>query len=548
MRHASWMAVLLALVLGCRTSAPRPTPPTPEAPKTEAPKPEAPKPEAPKPEAPQAEAPKPKPPPPAKPAPPPWRISAVRPYAPPAPAPSDAAVLQRFGFAPERVSFLLYDPRTHEAVAQQGADTLHAPASTAKVFTALAALEVLGPSHTFPTALLRRGPVAGGVLKGDLYLRGSGDPQLSYARLAALAQALRAAGITRITGRFLYDDAFLWVPPTIDPEQAEDASYSPALSALSVDSDRFSVRWRPTGAPGEVEGYTVPSFGRSPLDVYPGPDDGVGLHRAPAPEGWLLSQDLPPSGERRVPLRAPSAWAAVALRRFAAQAGVTLPEPAQGLVPAKGALPISTQRGPPLIDEAEATLLPSNNAMAELLLMSTARQLTGKAVPLPAAGEALAAWWRARVPQGNWEGFSLQNGSGLNAKSRATPRQLVQALEYARRHTRTYGRPFFTLLPVGGWSGTLAGRLTQPETAFNVWAKTGSMDYASGMVGHLFTPSGRELLFCILVSDLAQRDAQRARPVANLKEQEGREKAADAWMSQARALQDALLQRWALAY
>lgn len=553
MRPTSLLLALLLLLpaSACRTARPAPAPPAGQ-PSAPAPAPPTPPPTTeaqpePAPTQPGPAKPEPQQPPPEPPRRAPPRLTEVRPYVPPAAAPSDAAVLQRSGLAPGRVAFLLFDPVKGEAVAEHAADTAHAPASTAKVLTALAALDVLGPAHAFTTQLLVRGAVKGGVLRGDVVLRGEGDPQLSYAQLAALAHALRRAGVTRITGRFLYDDTRLAAVPTIDPEQAEDASYSPGLSALAPESNRIALRWRPVpGAPGAVEAYAVPSLPGGPeLGLYPGADDGVSLHRVPGEgdAGWLLSANLPATGVRNLPLRAPGAWAARVLRQLAAQQGVALPEPVPGVARA-GARVLASERSRPVTQLAEGALLPSNNPMAELLLLTTARKLGGRPRGLDASAKAVEAWWRRTLPRVDWDGFALKNGSGLSVHSRVTPRQMVAALAHGRRRARVHGRPFFTLLPASGWSGTLAGRLYTPEAVLRVWAKTGSMDYATALTGHLFTRSGRELLFCILVSDLPQREAARARPVGSLAEAEARDGAADAWMARARGVQDALLTRW----
>lgn len=82
------------------------------------------------------------------------------------------------------------------------------PASNEKLWTAVAALETLGPGAVLTTAALARTvPTGAGVLRGDLYLRGSGDPTLSSARLEVLAQDLADAGLERVTGRVIGDES-----------------------------------------------------------------------------------------------------------------------------------------------------------------------------------------------------------------------------------------------------------------------------------------------------------------------------------------------------
>lgn len=82
------------------------------------------------------------------------------------------------------------------------------PASTEKVVTAISALALLGPQYTLDTKLLATGPIHGGVLQGDLYVRGCMDPLLSVADVRNMVGQLRAAGVQRITGRLVGDASF----------------------------------------------------------------------------------------------------------------------------------------------------------------------------------------------------------------------------------------------------------------------------------------------------------------------------------------------------
>ena len=82
------------------------------------------------------------------------------------------------------------------------------PASTEKVVTAIAALQLLGPSYTLNTQLLTTGAVSGGALQGDLYIKGGMDPLLTVADVNAMVQQLKALGIKRITGKLVADASF----------------------------------------------------------------------------------------------------------------------------------------------------------------------------------------------------------------------------------------------------------------------------------------------------------------------------------------------------
>ena len=82
------------------------------------------------------------------------------------------------------------------------------PASVMKLVTTLAALDRLGPAHTFQTEVLVDGPIQNGVLDGSLYIRGGGDPTLTTERASALLRALRARGLQTVRGDLILDDQY----------------------------------------------------------------------------------------------------------------------------------------------------------------------------------------------------------------------------------------------------------------------------------------------------------------------------------------------------
>ncbi|MDQ6635826.1 MAG: D-alanyl-D-alanine carboxypeptidase/D-alanyl-D-alanine-endopeptidase, partial [Gemmatimonadota bacterium] len=105
---------------------------------------------------------------------------------------------------------LVVDPERAETLYTRNADKLFMPASNQKLITGSTALTLLGPGYRWPTTLFARGAVRNGVLQGDLVVRGTGDPSVSTSAfkdalipLRALADSLRARGVTRVHGRLV---------------------------------------------------------------------------------------------------------------------------------------------------------------------------------------------------------------------------------------------------------------------------------------------------------------------------------------------------------
>jgi D-alanyl-D-alanine carboxypeptidase/D-alanyl-D-alanine-endopeptidase (penicillin-binding protein 4) len=131
------------------------------------------------------------------------------------------------------------------AVDRRGATVPLPPASTEKLFTAEAALRLLGPTYREQTSLRSSGTRFGPLLRGDLYLVAGGDPYLSSVQLDQLARSFATSGIRTISGHLVVDDTRYdrvrrgagwkaeWVPEESGP-----------LSAMAVDRNQ----WRHDGA------------------------------------------------------------------------------------------------------------------------------------------------------------------------------------------------------------------------------------------------------------------------------------------------------------
>src|SRR4051812_14923684 len=97
-----------------------------------------------------------------------------------------------------------------QAIYARNPDIRLAPASNQKLFTTAAALLMFGPEATRTTRVVASAaPDPAGVVNGDLFLVGAGDPALSTTNLQSIADTVRNAGITRVTGSVLGDESFL---------------------------------------------------------------------------------------------------------------------------------------------------------------------------------------------------------------------------------------------------------------------------------------------------------------------------------------------------
>ncbi len=454
-------------------------------------------------------------------------LSAAQPETPPPPA---EALIAAAGLEGAGTGYVVIDLDGGAVLASRRADEAFLPASTAKIATAVAALEILGGEHRFETSLRRSGD--------RLYLVGGGDPLLAVEDLMSLARAGAEAGIAR-AGLF-YDDGLLLPAAEIDAGQSDRATYNPGVSALSLSFNRRRLVWGAKQG-GGLAAFALPAGDLAPLRAALGKGEAL-FHRLETPDGpsWRVTARRP--GRTWVPVRRPSRFTASVFRELAAMQGLALTRPEAGTAPVD-ARPVARHRGPRLVDIAALSLQYSNNLVAELMGLGASRKLAGR----PEALEASAARLQAELDRrlgGDGTGWLLDRHSGLSSRSRASPRRMAALLRYADGR-RYGGRSFESLLPISGWKGSLAGWEEDPALAFRVWAKTGSMYYGRGLAGYLHAASGRRLAFALFTSDLDERrrlDALGPEPGEEEREQ------GEAWLDRARNLEQALLKRWASVF
>lgn len=446
------------------------------------------------------------------------------------------------GIPPGQVGYLLYDLESLEIVREHNRDRAFIPASTTKVPVAVAALNILGPGHRFTTLLGFNGSMDRGVLKGDIWLKGTGDPLLTVSDLMDMADRLREKGVRSVSGHFYYDESELAASRSIDDAMEPDVSFNAGLSALSLEYNAITAEWKHEKKNGGFNIFLTPSL----------PSNSVSLSREKLKENvkfiyagknrlesWLFSPDEKSDGSDRLPVKDPGLYTAHVFAKICSLRGITLPAPEPGAMPS-GADIIDTHVGMPLSSLADLTLTYSINMMAELMSLTAAKELSGK--PLGVAGSAseIGRYFSSRMERVSWKGLRLVNGSGLTVRNRITPEQMTAFLVYA--DAQNYGgKKFISFLPASGWKWSLYNRFHTPDTQFRVWAKTGSINYVLALAGYLFTAKNRKMAFVIFMNDIEARRAYDADPDRRSKDSMRR---VYAWQNNAKGVMDSIVSSW----
>ncbi len=462
---------------------------------------------------------------------------------------TEASLIKEEGFLPEQVGFLVFDEATHKTTLQSNAEKGFVPASVTKIPTMLASLHILGPNYRFQTSLGYRGAIKNGVLRGDLYLKGTGDPLLTLSDLMDLVQKLKRASIKEIQGAFYFDDSTLPRKDKINDLQTEDAVYNTGISALSSEFNRLLIHWAPDLLNKVLLSYSVPSFSWLQMKLNASQDrplPDVTFLEGSGSETWALSAYLDKEGEQALPVKDGALFTASLFEMLCRQEGISFSsEPLRRTMP-KATKVLSIHESLPLSELIGKNWEFSNNLMAELVMLTAATKIAKKPIDSEKeAADVITSWLTKNVRSVQWNGFEIENGSGLSSQGRISAEQMVGVLRWSE-NDRSSGPSVISLLPIAGWKGSLQAHLAGPVTSLRVWAKTGTLDYARGLSGYFYSKSNKRYAFALFITDFEKRahadqlrlsDPKSSAASANHPQ-------AEAWLRRAKDLETALLTKW----
>ena len=391
------------------------------------------------------------------------------------------------------------------------------PASALKIVTTAVAAERLGWGHRFETRLEAAGEVADGVLRGDLIVTGGGDPSIAAQDLITAplfvdwSEALEQAGIGRIDGRIIGDDA-IFDDEALGAGWAWDylaAGYAAPSGALSYNENVAVVRISPGETPGSPAIIELGPPGHE-LDmtnaVITTPADvpaSIAFARLPGSSALRVSGSLPVGAgtlTRITSIDNPTRYFAEAFRLALHGRGITVTGgawdiddlgtppsslPPRRLIAHRQSLPLSALIG--------YAMKVSQNFYGDMLLKAVGAAAASREAPGSvqsggrAVRETLAGWG---LPA---DSLAMYDGSGLSRYNYASADLLVGVLKHVWHDERLRG-PFVAALPVGGHDGTLASRMRNTTLDRRVQAKTGTISNVRSLAGYAESAAGEKLV------------------------------------------------------
>lgn len=401
------------------------------------------------------------------------------------------------------------------------------PASTIKIFTALAALLELGKTYQFQTSFTAQDNIVAGRLNGDLVARFSGDPTLTRQEIRDMVTTLKQQGLQTITGNLIIDTSSFASHDTAPGLPWNDLTqcFSTPASAAIIDRNCFSVSLYSAKTTGQNAFVRVASyypvyvvskvqtieFGsiRSrycELDIEPGELNRYTL------TGCLARRAQP------LPLAFAvldgAAWAGKIIKDELAKQGIHY----QGLllhqqnITTAGITLVSTQSAPlPVL--LQQMLKKSDNLIADTLFRTIGQHYFKVPGTFRAGADAVRQILKTKA------GIDLKNsvqvdGSGLSRHSLVSAKVMMQVLQYIAKNDHSLN--FISMLPLAGHDGTLQYRAGLHEAGVDgkISAKTGSLQGVYNLAGFLTTRQGNCIAFVQFLSGYAVTpDNQRNRRV-----------------------------------
>ncbi len=394
------------------------------------------------------------------------------------------------------------------------------PASVMKLVTTLAALDTLGSGFTWKTRFYADGPVNAGVLQGNLYVRGGGDPKFVLERIDAAFKDLQARGVQQVRGDMVLDSSIFETisrnPAEFDGEPMRPYNATPDGLLVNFKALILTFVPQPDGSTALVK--TEPPMAGVQVDAsVPLSRRACGDWRSEVqadfsdPNSVRFAGGYPAKcGERAWPVAYvdPASYGRRVLQAmYTASGGILSGTVREGRTPAQARL-LMEAPSLPLSDVIADVNKFSNNVMAQQVFLTLGAQAQGRGT-LVAAREAIGNWWR-RFVGASVPAPLLDNGSGLSREERITAAALAQMLQRAAGHAEA--QAFLQSLSLAGVDGTtlrMRERGLAPHAMGNARLKTGSLRDVASVAGYATGRSGRRY---VVIGIINHPSAPEARP------------------------------------
>jgi len=421
------------------------------------------------------------------------------------------AIVNKSGIPKKDISIYIKEAgKSNRVVSDINARVTRTPASVMKVLSIYASILKLGFNYRWPTEFYTTGTVKNGVLKGDLLVKGYGDPTLSSKDLPSIVAQIKAKGIRQIRGNIVIDRSYFSVgnknnsgfdKHTYSPYNAmpDAMMFNERISTICVAPNKNSVRKKePDGSyvlQNNLQRVNKPCRGR-----YSWPGMRVD-NSASTPKVILHGKISKNCGNRNLcqVITKPYKSFYYALRADLKTAGVSVGGGMRVNKIPKNAHKIFTHYSRSLEKIVSRTAKKSNNLYARHLLLYMGAKLYGAPATLSKGRQAVKYILQSRgaLPRGT---LSIDNGCGLSRTAKLNAKLLAGVLDDG--YTR-YGMRWMKILSIAGVDGTIKRRFRGTIVRNRAWMKTGTLKRVKNISGYVKSRNGRYYTVVILVNSKA---------------------------------------------
>ncbi|MBF0319300.1 MAG: D-alanyl-D-alanine carboxypeptidase/D-alanyl-D-alanine-endopeptidase [Nitrospirae bacterium] len=448
-----------------------------------------------------------------------WVFISVTVAAAEKPVPSLAALRQKIdtylkssALSQSRAGIKIVSLKTGETLYSRDNKLLFHPASTLKLFTTATALKKLGGAFRLRTVVYADSQdINEGTLRGNLYLKGFADPQLSTNTLSWIAGQLRSRGIERVDGGLVCDETYLdnwyygkgWMW-----DDASSVHYAP-IGGLSVNNNCVVVRVSPGSGVGEAPSVVLEpqisyvTIKNTAITVESQSNGTLKVERR-----WRERENViavtgeinirQPEKTFTIDVTQPALYTCLLFYDILAANKIAVSGKVEINAVANGVAEFLSYTSAPLYEIIKVINKKSNNLYAELLLKTLGAELQA---PPGTAGKGVTEI-KAFLRQLGIDGTSLEivDGSGVSRYNLISPGQLVDLLVGIYRD-EDLREAFIDSLAIAGVDGTLKGRMRHTPAEGGVRAKTGSMTGVSAIAGYAATQDTEPVVFSIMIEN-----------------------------------------------
>lgn len=421
-------------------------------------------------------------------------------------------ILDHFCLKNKNYGVKIYSLDKKEVLYQVNNDRPLVPASNMKLITTAVALKELGPDYRFITQLYSPGKIEGQTLKGDLYIKGYGDPKLVPEQMWHLVNGFRNLPLRRVEGNIIADNSFFDDELRIKTWKKSFGAqaYNAPLGALSFNFNTVAVYVSPGSRPGEkpvvvVDPYTdyikvsngaitTVNGGRGQLMV--NRIEGNGFDEITVSGGAPMH-----SARSRFFLNIsdPTLYTAKVFKEIMTRDGVEVTgEVRKGFAP-KDANLLLTHESEPLSEILRGLNKYSNNFIAEQII----KTLGAERFDPPGTTESGLKVMSEFMQSFGYspDQYQIFDGSGLSRQNRISPDQFVRVLEAVYGDWSIYPE-FVAALGVMGLDGSVKKRMKGVNDAQRARVKTGTLNFTSAVSGYFQSRQGERFAFSIIMNDL----------------------------------------------